>query len=123
MERNGRLMDFHFVRPLSRRASRVDLSHEGRGGGRLQMLELGVRKTRLDSLMSPLPRRAGLDPPLVVAMNVPAWSGGSRPALHGYDLPSNNSRPISMRRISLVPAPIALIFASTKMRPVGTSWS
>ncbi|MEA2881194.1 MAG: hypothetical protein QOH32_413 [Bradyrhizobium sp.] len=32
---------------------------------------------------------------------------------------SNSSRPISMRRISLVPAPISYSLASRKRRPVG----
>ena len=34
---------------------------------------------------------------------------------------ANNSRPISMRRISLVPAPISYSFASRRKRPVGYS--
>src|SRR5690606_9818197 len=36
-------------------------------------------------------------------------------------LPATSSRPISMRRISLVPAPIAYSLASRRMRPVAYS--
>ena len=56
-------------------------------------------------------------------------SGSAAPASRGYALRcvgtsiyadlSNSSRPISMRRISLVPAPISYSFASRSSRPVG----
>ncbi len=50
-----------------------------------------------------------------------------RPVEHGqngnvsdrYAVSANNSRPISIRRISLVPAPISYNFASRNKRPVG----
>src|SRR3546814_20258769 len=37
----------------------------------------------------------------------------------GQLLPSNSSRPISMRRLSLVAAPMASTLASRRLRPVG----
>ena len=37
------------------------------------------------------------------------------------ECPANSSRPISIRRISLVPAPMAYSLASRRMRPVGNS--
>jgi hypothetical protein len=46
------------------------------------------------------------------------WRRVMRPQLRHADL-SNSSRPISMRRISLVPAPISYNFASRNSRPVG----
>ena len=38
-----------------------------------------------------------------------------------YALPWNSSRPINMRRISLVPAPISYSLASRNRRPAGKS--
>ena len=40
-------------------------------------------------------------------------------AVEDHAVSANNSRPISMRRISLVPAPISYSLASRSSRPVG----
>src|SRR6185312_1503672 len=44
-----------------------------------------------------------------------------RPCSSTYAVSLNSSRPISMRRISDVPAPISYSFASRHRRPVGNS--
>src|SRR5690606_31752868 len=65
-----------------------------------------------------LPRSTGLAP----VAEGPGPAG--RPAHAGLPrqaLPWNSSRPISMRRISLVPAPISYSFASRNSRPAGNS--
>ena len=85
-------------------------------------------------------RRAGSRlslPKEMRGQSTPAGSGGAagrrpgRPSLQRVgaprrgaatqDLPWNSSRPISMRRISLVPAPISYSLASRSRRPAGNS--
>ena len=72
--------------------------------------------------------RSGLEPRIVwVASEAIApplrwqWLAGSCYQLNPWfqAVSVNNSRPISMRRISLVPAPISYSLASRSSRPVG----
>lgn len=60
---------------------------------------------------------------IAVAVKPAAHAAGFRicPGASAYEWPLNSSRPISMRRISLVPAPMAYSLASRSSRPVGYS--
>jgi hypothetical protein len=50
-----------------------------------------------------------------------AREAGALPCFHRYSSRPVSSRPINMRRISAVPAPIVYSFASRTSRPAGTS--
>ena len=73
--------------------------------------------------------RSGSDRPRVGEKRPPGWAVGRCPALPPGNLATLthaiapiSSRPISIRRISLVPAPISISLASRKMRETGLSF-
>ena len=57
----------------------------------------------------------------VIRRGLALFAGGIQRRRHGHFVSLNSSRPISIRRISDVPAPISYSFASRHSRPVGYS--
>src|SRR6478752_10872318 len=122
-----RYFDLFGERGLREPAARPHLAHELR---RIPVVDGFLGAVRQDFHDPPVsfqahPHHGRISPSLVVSANAlpdSRWRKvNAAPRGGPYRVFSNISRPISMRRISDVPAPISYSLASRSRRPVGKS--